>query len=362
MKIFFILPEIVNCGPVNVVLNLAIEFLKNHRNSVSIVSIRSNDNNYINEFQSIGVKSFYSLGNRDKFFDKVLYLKKVTKDADVIHTHGFYPDFYSAFFVSNNIRKVSTAHCLFFKDYQLEYGDIKGFIYALLHHMVYRFSSFDMIVGCSKSVTNSLKKLSFLSNNRLTTIHNGVNRDRFVEKIEFDKSVLKSSLISKYNLKVTREAAIFIYTGRIIRRKKVYEMIEWFLKTQSPSNILIIVGEGEEMGLCKETAKSNKNILFTGFTDNVIPFYQISDYLLSFSSFEGFPMSVLEGLSCGCKAILSDIPSHREVVQIYPTMATLINNFSIEHSSFSWSEDSTHYLSSIRMAEAYKIIYKSESK
>ena len=42
----------------------------------------------------------------------------------------------------------------------------------------------------------------------------------------------------------------------------------------------------------------------------------ISDVYVSASKSEGFSISVLEALSCGLGLFLSDIPSHREVVEM----------------------------------------------
>ena len=42
----------------------------------------------------------------------------------------------------------------------------------------------------------------------------------------------------------------------------------------------------------------------------------ISDVYVSASKSEGFSISVLEALSCGLGLLLSDIPSHREVVEM----------------------------------------------
>lgn len=53
-----------------------------------------------------------------------------------------------------------------------------------------------------------------------------------------------------------------------------------------------------------------------GFQNDSIAYMKISDVYISASKSEGFSISVLEALSCGLGLFLSDIPSHREVVNM----------------------------------------------
>lgn len=58
------------------------------------------------------------------------------------------------------------------------------------------------------------------------------------------------------------------------------------------------------------------SVVFHGFVDNVVPWLQASDLFVSASASEGMPLAVLEALSCGLPALLSDIPPHREIRDI----------------------------------------------
>ncbi|SUD98803.1 Uncharacterised protein [Psychrobacter phenylpyruvicus] len=59
------------------------------------------------------------------------------------------------------------------------------------------------------------------------------------------------------------ETKVFIYSGRITRSKKTFEMIRWFIGSQYIDNsILLILGEGEEMVKCTELAQDYKKVVF----------------------------------------------------------------------------------------------------
>ncbi|WP_063226700.1 glycosyltransferase family 4 protein, partial [Psychrobacter phenylpyruvicus] len=263
MRIVFIVPRLVNCGPVNVVLNLVNELSNRPGIDISIVSIRSNDIQYSTEFLSLGITKLYTLANTRGFLKKILYLSNLVKDADIIHSHGFYPDLLSACFLRKCKRRISTAHSLFIKDYRSVYGNIKGLCYGLLHHTVYWISSFDKIVGCSESVKDYLIESSslFIRKGNITFVHNGVNTDRYFKLSQHDKHKLLMELNLPVNLNDSYESEtkVFIYSGRITRSKKTFEMIRWFIGSQYIDNsILLILGEGEEMVKCTELAQDYK--------------------------------------------------------------------------------------------------------
>ena len=49
-------------------------------------------------------------------------------------------------------------------------------------------------------------------------------------------------------------------------------------------------------------------------------------YLISLSHYEGMPLFVIEALSRGCIAILSNIPAHKEIYERYPNQVLIVNH------------------------------------
>ena len=62
--------------------------------------------------------------------------------------------------------------------------------------------------------------------------------------------------------------------------------------------------------------KKGTNILMLGYQNNVIDYYLASDIYISASCSEGFSMSILEALSAGNLLLLSNIPSHNEMINL----------------------------------------------
>jgi len=72
-----------------------------------------------------------------------------------------------------------------------------------------------------------------------------------------------------------------------------------------------------------------------------------------------YPMSILEAVSCGCYAYLSDIPSHREFLSNNPSCGDLIENIS-ENNILENRNTNFYNLSAQKMADEYTKIYLGE--
>lgn len=362
MKILYFLPKLQNCGPANVVLNNIRELKKSNPDiNIGMISYRNNEktNNFKISCQKLGVNEFYSLQSKTNFFQKYLYLREITKTSDIIHSNGFFPDLYTSI-LFNHVVKVSTAHSIISKDYRATYGIFKGSIYAVLHHLVYLNPSFNHIAACSEQVEKHVKTYSIFNRKRITTIHNGIDKQHFNRLDSNEKANLKAKIFKSLSINLVKDTEVLVYSGRLTRLKRVPELIEWFLKSSNNNSILIVLGDGDEMQQCIKAAKKSENIFFLGFVDETTPYYEIADYIVSNSSLEGFPLGVLEGMSCGCKAILSDIPAHREVVKYFPSMAMLFSDYHSKTVNFNhnFSEQELDYLSSKRMSNEYLNIYQ----
>ena len=346
-KIGFFVPEIKNCGPVNVVFNI-ISFLNTELFDVQLIAVRKNNLGYekiIQDKCSLGVVYMNNYPSKKLFFEKI-------NSLDIIHSHCYLPDKFIKF-ISSNVRKLTTVHNLFFKDYIKEYGLIKGMVGAIMHFYHLKKNQFDAIVGCSQSIEHYLSK--FINKMALTFICNGVNQNIFKPLSNEQKSEARKKLGFKNDCK------IFIFAGRFIRRKRVPELITLFNKKQFSNSQLLLLGEGAEETICREKANNNSNIVFLGFSNSPEKYYQIADYVISTSSAEGYPMSILEAVSCGCYAYLSDIPSHKEFLENNPSCGDFIENIS-ENNFLENKNTNLHNLSAQKMADEYTKIYLEEEE
>lgn len=151
---------------------------------------------------------------------------------------------------------------------------------------------------CSRSVYDVMKRR--LPN--ASFIRNGI------------KPVQAHSVITRAEVDVPEDACVFLYAGVLNSGKNIVWLIDNFVQYHEGDEYLLVLGKGEKEAECK--AKADDHVRMLGFQTDPIAYMNISDVYVSASKSEGFSISVLEALSCGLGLFLSDIPSHREVVEM----------------------------------------------
>lgn len=342
MKIFILVPEIKQCGPLNVVRDmLTTGILKKH--DIFLIEIRpSGDSDYknhlkqfVNQIISLNGNNFESLKNYNQLIKEI--------KPHICHSHGFFPDIFNAL-GSNKTQKITTIHNVIYDDYYKFYG-LKGLIYAIFHYFILYFF-IGIIVGCSETIASHLKKVFFGTKN-IYSIPNGINLTKFYP-IEYEARQTERIKKGYANFKY-----IYVYSGGLVRRKRVPELIEIFNTELDENSLLIIIGDGNELDLVKDKIKSS-NVKYIGRVDNPDYYYQISDYVISNSSSEGYPLAILEAVACGCYAYLSRIPSHKEIFLNLNGAIKFIDQ--LDDSNF--SNVDFELISSETMAKMYNEIYK----
>lgn len=212
---------------------------------------------------------------------------------DIVHGHGFVPDVMNAR-LNNGMKTISTLHNIMFEDYAFNYGKIKGAIYCRIH--LWALHHLSRSVCCSRSVYDVMKKY--------------VPRCNYVENGIEDFSYTRD--VTREKLGIPSDAVVFLYAGYLIPRKCVRALTGGFAKNHGTREYLLMLGSGPEEEACRKLA--DDHILFMGFQPNPYQYMAISDIYTSASASEGFSISVLEALHCGLGLFLSDIPSHREVL------------------------------------------------
>lgn len=300
-KIAYVINSIKKNGPSNVILNL-IDELNQNQYKIYLITLFDEDDDIIIERlkkNNIKIKQFkmtsrlYSIFFAEKSFYHYIKQEKI----NILHSHGFIPDIISARLYSKKLLRISTIHNNMFEDYNDEYGELKGKIYSLIH--LYFLKRLDYCIGCSESVYNSIK--NNLKN--ATYIRNGI-----------EKQILNGSCISRSDLNIPEYATIFIYVGRIDKRKNVKFLVDKFTRYHNNDEYLLILGSGEEYNKCLQVSDNHTKML--GFIDNPSAYYYISDIYISASKSEGMSISVLEAMDYGLGLFLSNISSHKEIFSI----------------------------------------------
>ena len=300
MKIGFVINYINENGPSHVVLNI-INNLDRKKYDITLITLFSNNDpelvqklrtNGIAVFECTSLNRWDCLCGCDKEFCDL-----ITKDNyDIIHTHGLIPDLISSR-LKCKVKRITTLHNNLFEDYIESYGYVKGAFYACIHLLALR--KLDKCICCSKSVYDVMRR--YIRN--ISYIRNGIEVD-----LEDIKSI-------PYNLlNIPSNSRVFLYAGILSARKQVAWLIKNFVQYHNDDEYLILLGDGPEKNNCEDYSDNHVHIL--GFRENVTAYMKMADIYISASRTEGFSISILEALSSGMGLLLSDIPSHREIVEM----------------------------------------------
>lgn len=301
-----------NQGPCNVIYNLAAT-LPREKYKIHLVTLyQGNDSDTVSKFQKqeVIVKAFNYENRISCLFHVKHDLTEYCKEnhIDIIHSNTLFSDLSAS--MIKNVNKKATIHSRTFEDYRYIFGAFFGSVIARIHMDILK--KFDTCICCSNSVLEEHKK--YLNN--ILAVRNGVCMPALKKKL------------TKNDLQLSNEACVFIFVGRISKGKNLVKLIELFVKNRRDNDYFLILGEGEEIEACRSV--SDSHIKFLGFVDNPGDYYAIGDVYLSASFTEGLSLSQLESMSFGLKQLVSDIPSHREVVEVDPAIGQTFSeeNFS----------------------------------
>lgn len=301
IKIAYMVSTLQKSGPVNVLYNI-VKYLNLKEIEVHIYTMsEEKKNSRKKEFEELGcnIKKI-NINNINLITGKVENVQnQIIKDnIDIVHSHCFR----STLLISKleKVKKIVTVHSYIREDYRYAFGFLKSKIMELLFFN--SLKKIDKVICCSKSVK---KQISAIYKGKLEYIQNGVDLEFF----NSDKS--KFEIRKKLNLDL--EKIIYISVGSLCDRKNAYFIANEFNKRKLKNEVLIYLGDGIQMEQIK--LLGNKNIICIGNVNNVFEYLNSSDYYISASKSEGLPNSVLESLAMGRPVLLSDIPSHKEIIE-----------------------------------------------
>ena len=153
---------------------------------------------------------------------------------------------------------------------------------------------------------------------------------KYSSKIIVSPNWLPLSFPSKNTQTLSRHTDI-IFIGRIDQQKNLSRFVKIIsLLTKDFPNIKVkIVGDGFQFEDIKSLVKKQKlqnNISLYHFTDNPSKFYLDSKIFLLTSDYEGFPLTIMEAISCGCYPIINNLQEIKPFFKDYSKEFTFNNN------------------------------------
>ncbi|MGB2222471.1 MAG: WecB/TagA/CpsF family glycosyltransferase [Neptunomonas phycophila] len=228
-------------------------------------------------------------------------VRKKIKGFDIVHVHAvdFFIDFLSFIRTSKKQKLILSTHGGFF---HTQYAST---LKTIFFNTVTRFTlkRVDLVLACSNNDFNVFSKI--VPKEKLVLIENGVDTTKFGQSapVNAEKN--------------------FVFIGRFSNNKRVDLLVELFFKLvkKDPSYQLKIIGkdwDGNETKIRAQIEKhgieSNVAVL-TGLSDEAIQSsIESSSFIISASEYEGFGLTLIEGMSAGLIPIASKIPSFEKII------------------------------------------------
>lgn len=330
--------------------------------SVSIITL-SKENNYSlkSEFSNYPIE-YYCLDSRSSRNPFMVYLtlRKLTNQLqiDLLHSQGIRADMCCAFL--KKIPRISSQRNNPFDEYPPLYGQFRGYFMACLH--IFALRRIDQVVACSKTLSLEDKRYQIPA----TYIRNGIPILPKRSDLAEPSSISASEFFGQPGINV-----FFVYAGPLVARKNPNLLINAFAQPELKNMGLVVLGSGPLLQNCQDLASEKKNIFIAGGVKNVTPYLHRADCYISASASEGIPNSVLEATRLGKPSILSNIPAHKEIFDLSPTIFSL---FTLDDSrslvdavvSFEKSERTNkvaqavlrNFFDSIQMSAEYQKLYR----
>lgn len=173
----------------------------------------------------------------------------------------------------------------------------------------------DLVLTVSEASRKEIIELGGFTDNQIKVVHNAC--EFVMDMTDNDKSVLTRLGIKKPYL---------FYMGGYDKRKNIERLIELFSADIADRlDLQLVLGGGKVLNnnLFKHrkwTERELRTIVETGFLNDkeLKTLYQNSQAFISLTTKEGFNLPLLEALTAGTPAIVSDLEVHREVAGELP--------------------------------------------
>lgn len=286
MKIAYIVPSLINKGPVIVSHTI----IKNLVNKVEEIDVYYFDDDLVLEFPCSTYKLDMNIAiNFDKY--------------DIIHTHGYRPDKYV-----NKWRKtiekaktVTTIHADIAQDFKFGYNKLFSLIFTPL--WLNMMKEHDAVAV----ISNKLETLYKKKFKNLFRVYNGVD-------IDLDESCIERHYVDKINEFKKLNLKVIGSYAAVNKRKGIDQVVK--LLSQRKDLALAFIGEGKEIKTLEKLAKRlgvDDRIVFLSYTKRPYNYIHLFDIYVMPSRSEGFGLALVEAALTKAAIVCSDIDVFKEI-------------------------------------------------
>lgn len=163
----------------------------------------------------------------------------------------------------------------------------------------------DALVAVSKGVANDLAESLELNPTAISVIYNPIIDEQTAQQIE-------APLPANFSWLARIKEPLIVFAGRLEPGKRVDLLLEAYAKVRQQYQArLLILGSGSLRENFEKQAKQlnlEKEVVFLGYVENILPILKISTVLVLASDVEGFGNVLVEAMICGTQVIATDCP------------------------------------------------------
>jgi glycosyltransferase involved in cell wall biosynthesis len=302
LKILYTISSLANEGPTRVLQNI-VRNLDRASFAPSVATFTNEkENSLLPEFQALGVPVFQLGKSAPGALGRLKALRSLLASGGFRVAHSHCPR--SLFFLvaarASSVKTTYTVHVYPDEQYRVIHGPVKGPIITAGSNLALRF--IDRPIACADSVAAEYKEKRGYS---MPAVNNGI------EPMNIDGFGNRSDALARLGLDPGRR--YFLFIGRLSPEKRIGELAETFARAGLSDVDLVVVGSGPEEARLASVASPRIHLM--GFHKDIRPFLAACDAYVSPSSTEGLANTLLETMSVGLPSLLSDIPSHRFVIE-----------------------------------------------
>ena len=250
--------------------------------------------------------NLYQIYSKNKIIQSInrfFFMRKLAKRNyyDVIHLHV--SNAFTAYLHYVAVRKYCKKIIIHSHNSNIDgnFASIKRFIHKCFRPFI-RGKNI-ILFACSSLAAKWMFPAKYNLEKRYIIIKNGIETNKFVYNPQERNNLRKKLEIE--------DKFVIGHVGRFVYQKNHNFLIEVFnvFYQKNPNSMLLLIGTGELEDEMKDKVNNlglENAVIFYGQTENVASLYQVMDYFVFPSFYEGLPITLIEAQASGLKILCSD--------------------------------------------------------
>jgi len=303
IRVLHVLHTLARAGVEQLVCELAVA---HHRDVLTAVVCLDREGDLARVMRSRGI-AVYCTDRREGFDARqIVRIGRVIRSfrPDVVHCHQYTPFFYGT------LAAVSAGHGrVLFTEHGRHVPDVVRWPRRWVNGFLARRA--DHVTAVCRFTRSRLVTREGIPPARVEVIYNGIDVDRFRNGT--------SRSLARRRLGLPDEAAVIaqVATFRAVKDQPTAVRAMRLVHVRDPRAVLLFVGDGPELGACRELAERlglAGVVRFLGRRADVPAILAAADIMLLTSLSEGHSLALLEGMAAGLPVVATDVGGVRETV------------------------------------------------